>query len=86
MMIDFELIYQKCSDVFTEYKDTAPTVSRWADDLYMRIRDNTRIILLDEIIVLSYIIDNHCDGNTAANVVYKLYDRLGWDTTGMAGF
>ena len=61
----------------------------WLDDLYIRLADNCRAITLDEILTLAQLSSD--DGsweaeNLAVNRVYKMFDRLGRDTTGILGY
>ncbi len=78
-------------DAVNHYEKTAPTVSRWADDLYQRIRDEPDHVRVGEVMMLEELWGNEGEPqwmhpNTAANRVYKLMSRLGQDTTGHAGY
>lgn len=60
----------------------------WLDDLYIRLAENCRAITLDEILTLAQLAS---DGSweaecLAVNRVYKMFNRLGRDTTGIAGY
>ena len=72
-MIDYDLIDKNIILVCTAFERTAPVVSRWADDLYMRIHDNPREALLGEIITIQALIADGSllQANYAQNVVYK---------------
>jgi hypothetical protein len=78
-MIDFEQINEKLTQACIYYEKTAPVVSRWADDLYMRINDNPREVKLGEIIILNQLFG---DGglippNYAQNIIYKHLESIG---------
>lgn len=90
---DLDKIDQRLSDIVIEYEESAPVVSRWADGLYRTVHgfDEQREggkVTLDE---LSTAQSMYEDGNwatphVAQNRVYKLFERMGWDTAGMLDF
>jgi hypothetical protein len=60
----------------------------WLDDLYIRLGENWATITLDELVTLANL---NRDGDWqaepfAVNMVYKMFDRLGRDTTGIVGY
>lgn len=60
----------------------------WLDDLYIRLGENWGIITLDEMLTLQTLQE---DGHWlmqyyAVNRVYKMFDRLGRDTSGIIGY
>lgn len=78
-------------DAVSHYAKSAPTVSRWANDLYERLRDDPDHVRVGELHVIEDLWGGGSEPtwmhpNTAANRVYKLMSRLGQDTTGHAGF
>jgi len=84
----FDALRTLLGDASTQYQQSAPTVSRWADDLYIRLDTNGDLITLSEV---AFAVHLHEDGywldpNLAANLHYKLLNRLGRSTTGLLGF
>ena len=60
----------------------------WLDDLYIRLGENWAPITLDELFTLGTLNE---DGywmaqHYAVNRVYRMFDRLGRDTTGIMGY
>lgn len=60
----------------------------WLDEVYMRLSDGWQSITLDEIITIA---NPYRDGQWqaepfAVNNAYKLFDRLGRDTSGIIGY
>ena len=89
MRIDLDGICRDLTAVAEHYEKSAPTVADWANDLYVRIGDSPDTVTLTELRMVTRMADT--DGgwthpNVAANLVYKLMNRLGRDTTGHAGF
>lgn len=70
------------------YEKTAPTVSRYLDDLYVRINSEPDNVRLSELLFVEQLRNRGewTQPNHAANQTYKLKHRLGMDTTGDAGF
>lgn len=71
-----------------EYAKSAPAVSDYLDDLYIRINHSVEKVLLVEMIIVSALkVDGKWEMPAfASNRCYKLMNRLGMDTTGLAGF
>ncbi len=88
--MDWELIDGMAKDVVYHYEKTAPTVSRWADELYMRLNEDPAHVRVAELMLLEDLWPETgkepVHPNIAANRVYKMMHRLGQDTTGHAGF
>lgn len=81
------LFIQQAMNHYTERK--APGwFTDWLDDLYIRLGENPHPITLDEIATLQYLQADGCwmVQPLAVNTVYKLFDRLGRDTTGIIGY
>ena len=78
-MIDYELINDNLTKVCIHYEKSSPVVSRWADDLYMRINDNPREVKLGEIIILNQLFGDGglIPANYAQNIIYKHLETLG---------
>ena len=87
-MIDLEAIQAFLVHVVAHYEKTAPTVSRWADDLYTRLSDDPYSVRLVEVMQAQALLESDVweHPNLAANRVYKLMTALGQDTTGHAGY
>jgi hypothetical protein len=60
----------------------------WLDDLYIRLGENWAPITLDELFTLSCLNVDGCwlTQHYAMNSVYKMFDRLKRDTSGILGF
>ena len=87
-MIDIEAIQAFLVRVVAQYEKTAPTVSRWADDLHTRLSDDPYSVRLVEVMQAQALLENDVweRADFAANRVYKLMSALGQDTTGHAGY
>jgi len=75
-------------EAMKHYKQAPAWFTDWLDDLYIRLAENGGAITLDEIVTLAQLAS---DGlweaeNLAVNRVYKMFDRLGRDTTGILGY
>lgn len=89
-MIDFDAIQAGLEKIVNHFEKSAPTVSNWANDLFIKVSEDFDAIRLVEIRTAERIISD-CMGSLngssyAANMVYKLKNRLGQDTTGDFGF
>ena len=74
---------------FRHYEKSAPPVSDYLNDLYIRIGESPETVTLVELTAVSALVGD--DGlwehpNYAANRFYKLAAATGKDTTGLAGF
>ena len=60
----------------------------WLDDLYIRLGEDWRRITLDELAALQGLFDEGgwALQTLAVNTVYKLFERLGRSTVGIAGY
>ena len=87
-MINLKALRDFLARVVMQYEKSAPTVSRWADDLYIRVGEDIRSIQLVELLQAQALLENGQweQPNYAANRIYKLMDSLGQDVTGHAGF
>ncbi len=69
------------------YEKSAPTVAAWMNDLYTRIGDNPESVSLLELLTADRLRNSEwMHPNYAANMVYKMKNRLGMSTVGDAGF
>jgi hypothetical protein len=77
-----------CGEAVAHYEKSAPAVADYVDDLFIRINSKPETVLLVELTAVSALRESgeweH--PNYAANRLYKLANRLGRDTTGLAGF
>lgn len=70
------------------YKNAPGWFTDWLDELYIKINDGDRTVTLDEMMTIA---NFYADGgwlseHQAVNNAYKMFDRLGCDTTGMIGY
>jgi hypothetical protein len=70
------------------YQRSAPTVSGYLNDLYIRINERPDEVRLSELLFAESLLSDGewTQPNYAANQVYKLTSRLGMNTTGHAGW
>lgn len=87
-MIDIEAIQAFLARVVSYYEKTAPTVSAYADDLYIRLSDDLYSVKLIEVMRVQALLEGDIweHPNLAANRIYSLMNALGQDTTGHAGY
>lgn len=89
MIFDFHAALQLLEEAVTHYERSAPTVSRWADRLFVALAGEPwEDVTLEEIRVLQQLTENGqwMPPHVAANTIYKLKARLGQDVTGEAGY
>jgi len=84
----FDEVLDTLTKAAEHYEKSAPTVSNWCNDLFIRINENGDAVALSELTFLSRFVeeDTWMQPNYAANQLYHLLHRLGRDTSGMAGF
>jgi hypothetical protein len=85
----YEEVRRLAEGACLHYEKSAPTVSRWADRLFVMVDEEPEHVSFLEVLALFKVMD--ADGSPmspqfAANYVYKIMDKLGQDTTGHAGF
>ena len=87
-MLDLQPTLDLLTAATAYYEKRAPTVESYLDDLYIRIHDAPETVRLVELLRVQRLRENGewMHPNYAANVVYKLMEALGQDTTGHAGF
>ena len=74
---NYELIKNKLTACCNHYEKSAPVVSHWADDLYIRIQDDPYHVSIWELITLDKLFDvDWIQPNYATNTVYKCMDIL----------
>lgn len=83
-----DVIRDQLTAICDRYRTLAPTVSVWADDLYIRMNEKPETVVMSELLAVDHLKDGcgWMHGNVAANYVYKLLHRLGRDVSGQAGF
>lgn len=87
-LIDLDLINQHLTSVVRQYKTSAPTVSQWANHLYMTLQEDTGKVTVRELLAAGALREEGQweQPNMAANRIYKLQEGMGQDTTGQASF
>lgn len=71
------------------FEKSAPTVSAYLDDLYVRLKDDPSKVCLREVLRVQQLQDDAgswMNPHVAANHVYKLQCLLGQKVVGHAGF
>lgn len=88
MSLDVEAIRKYLESVVVQYEKSAPAVSQWADNLYIRLHEDVYNVRIAEILQAQMLHADDCweHANFAQNRIYKLMDTLGQDTTGMNDF
>ena len=86
-MIDIDGMMKALSEICKQYEKTAPAVSQWADDLYMRLQEEPDTIMLGELMIINHLMaDGWLSPNHAQNTLYHRLDRLGMSTVGMIDY
>ena len=57
MFVDYNAASRFVIEVCSHYEQSAPTVAAWADDLYMRMSENTAAVSLHELLQLQYLFE-----------------------------
>lgn len=71
------------------YKGSPGWFTDWLDDLYIRLGERTSgAITLDELATLAalFVDGSWEDEEYAVNRIYRMFDRLGRDTTGVTSY
>lgn len=60
----------------------------WLDDLYIRLGEDWRTVTLDDLTTLQELREDGCwlAQSYAMNRTYKMFQRIGRDTTGIIGY
>jgi hypothetical protein len=87
-LLDIAAIRAFLAQVVTQYEQTAPTVSRWADELYIRLGEDLSCVRVVELVTAAALFEEGQweHPNFAASRIYHLMESLGQDVTGHAGF
>lgn len=85
---DWQACRKFIEQAIKHYKNAPGWFTDWLEDLYIRLGEQWGLITLDEIQSLAMLFsDGSWDSeNYAVNRIYKMFDRLGRDTTGIAGY
>lgn len=88
MAIDWQALNKLIEAACCYYEKSAPTVSRYLDDLYARLGESDETVTVPELLFVESLndADTWMHPNQAANRHYKLMHRLGRETVGMAGY
>lgn len=87
-LIDLGAIATYLIHVVQQYETSAPTVSAWADALYITLSEDPGKATVRELLTAQDL----CEAGIwehpklAANRIYKLMHAMGKDTTGQLGF
>lgn len=71
------------------YEQSAPRLSNWLEEMYIRLgEEGWKTITLEEIQQIQYLYADDCwlAAEWAQNNIYRLLNRMGKDTTKIAGF
>ena len=87
-MIDIDNIMTELQTICFHYEKSSPAVSQWADDLYIRLQENPKVILLGELLIINHLQTSEglMPANYAQNILYHLLDSLELSTVGMIDF
>ncbi len=84
---DLDKIQRFLVAAIKQYEHAPGWFTDWLDDLYRRLNEDWGPITLDEVGTLAFLYENGwIPESLAVNKVYKLFDRLGRDTSGIAGY
>jgi len=86
---DTEGFKQFLAEAVKHYEKSAPRLSTWLDEMYMRLgEEDWKTITLEEIQQIQYLYADDCwlGAEWAQNNIYRLLNRTGKDTTKIAGF
>lgn len=73
---------------YQEQKNAPGWFTDWLDDLYIRLSEDWAKITLDEMVSLANLYRDNVwmPQSLAVNQIYKLFDRMGRDTSGIMGY
>jgi hypothetical protein len=84
-----EKFKQFLAEAVHHYEQSAPRLSEWLEEMYIRLgEDEWKTITLEEIQQIQYLHADDCwlGAEWAQNNIYRLLNRMGKDTTKIAGF
>ena len=87
-ILDYDALCAFVAEVVVHYQKIAPTVTTYADWLYVALEEERAKVTLLELLWVMRLREDGIwlDANSAANLIFKLLDRLGRDTSGQLGF
>lgn len=86
-MLDLLNYQKKLAEAVAHYERTAPTVAEHCDDLFIRMNEAAERVTLAELNAVAALWSSDwLQPNYAANHVYHLRHRLGFDVVGHAGY
>ena len=87
-MFDIRLVENMIEDACAHYAESAPLLSEYLDELYMRVMDKPESVSLFEIMTVSSLSadGSYKNANYAQNTYYKMLDILGRDKSCMLSF
>lgn len=75
----------KIEQNISTYEKTEPIIYNFLDTLYIDIDENSRNITVSHLLLAEDIFE-YDNNKWHTNQIYKLYESLNLDTTGLAGF
>ena len=88
--IDFKAIETYLTSIVTHYEQSSPATANYIDDLYIRLREDSRKVTMFELLRTGQYQDTDSgewmQANFAQNYTYKTLDMLGRDTSGMIDY
>src|SRR3989442_10095268 len=87
-LVNMEAIPRFVEEACKHYEGGPGWFTNWLEEMYMNFNQNWSTLTLDEVATLQRL---YQDGQWmsqmfAVNMVYKMFDRMGRDTTGIFGF
>jgi hypothetical protein len=89
LFLDTEGFRQFLQSAVLHYEQSAPRLSAWLDEMYIRMgEEDWKTITLEEIQQIQYLYADDCWLNpaNAQNNIYRMLNRQGKDTEAIAGF
>lgn len=87
--LSVEKFKQFLAEAVRHYEQSAPRLSSWLDEMYIRLGEpEWKTITLEEIQQIQYLYVDDCwlAAEWAQNNIYRMLNRMGKDTTKIAGF
>lgn len=87
--LDIALFKKFLEEAVKHYEQSAPRLSTWLEEMYIRLgEEEWKTITLEEIQQIQYLYVDDCwlAAEWAQNNIYRLLNRMGKDTTKIAGF
>lgn len=89
LFLDTNAFKQFLAEAVKHYAESAPRLSEWLEEMYIRLgEEDWKTITLEEIQQIQYLYADECwlGAEWAQNNIYRLLNRMGKDTTRIAGF